>query len=535
MLRVPSRSAVNIGISLPRYACVEMNTITIRDLLRLVLPPGSTLATAAHGLQQHVGPAVSLRATPPAFPQLYGGELALISVVQAHMLDDRLTLPTLAHRLAEVSVAAIAVVGPIDGEALTVAETANLPLIQLPDTADLRQVERDLQRFLADPDLQYERRASQLYTELTQHVAAGHGIEAILRVLAERTGQAVALLGPNGTVRLQHGQRHAGAAFQMLQLSEKGTQKIAGYQARVQSIGQVGAQLGFIALAGETLDQWDELALAQTAAASALELSKQQAIEAAESRVRGDILRTILSGTITDPQLLQQQAAEFGYDLLQPHSGLVIMSMDKTVNVAQIRDHLRRVLEHQHLAAPSLVRENHLICFCPSDDEYTQPYALLRSLGDDYAIAAGISTVVTSVASWPRAYDEAEQALGLGQQLFGARSITAYSDLGVYRLLLELRGSAELRSFYHQTLGALVDHDQANSGELVRTLEGYFAALGNVHHAAELLHVHRNTLIYRLRRISEISGFNLKRSEDVLALQLALRVHRIFMVMGEGR
>jgi purine catabolism regulator len=511
-----------------------MNTTTIRDLLRLVLPSGSTLATAAHGLQQHVGPAASLRATLPAFPQLRGGELALISVAQARMLDERLTLPTIVERLAQVPVAAIAVLGPIDDEALAVADATDLPLLHLPDGTDLRHVERDLQRLLADPDLQYERRAAQLYTDLTQHVAAGDGVEAILRVLGERTGRAVALLGVDGVVRLQRGPHHLAAAFGALRTPISATQTVLGYEVQTCLIGQAAARLGYVALAGDTLDRWDALALAQAAAACALELSKQQAVQAAEARVRGDVLRTILSGTITDPQLLQQQAAEFGYDLLRPHSAVVIASVEGRIGVAQLHDHLRRILQRQHIAAPSIVRDEHVICFCPSDDDYTQPYALLHALADTHAITAGISRPVASAASWPRAYDEAEQALGLSLQLFGPRSITAYSDLGVFRLLLELRGSAELRSFYHQTLGTLVGHDRANGGELVRTLEGYFAALGNVHQAAELLHVHRNTLIYRLRRISEISGLNLKRAEDVLALQLALRAHRIFKVMGEG-
>jgi purine catabolism regulator len=512
-----------------------MNTTTIRDLLRLVLPPGSTLATAIHGLQQHVGPGVSLRATLPAFPQLRGGELALVSVAQARTLDERLTLPTLVQRLAEVPVAAIAVLGPIDDEALRIANAADLPLLHVPDGTDLRRIERDLQQLLADPDVQYERRAAHLYTDLTHHVAAGDGVDAILRVLAERTGRAVALLGPDGTLRLQRGPRHVSTALSALQAPVPQTQTLFGYQVATCVIGQPSAKLGYVALADKALDRWDELALAQAAAACALELSKQQAVQAAEARVRGDVLRTILSGTITDPQLLQQQAAEFGYNLLQPHSALLITAAGQRVDITRLQDQLRRVLERQHVAAPSLVRDERLICFCPSDDDYTQPYALLHALADEYAIAAGISTTVMTATNWPRAYDEAEQALGLGLQLFGPRSITAYSDLGVYRLLLELRSSAELRGFYHQTLGALVAHDRSNGGELVRTLEGYFAALGNVHQAAELLHVHRNTLIYRLRRISEISGLHLKRAEDVLALQLALRVHRIFMVMGEGR
>ena len=113
------------------------------------------------------------------------------------------------------------------------------------------------------------------------------------------------------------------------------------------------------------------------------------------------------------------------------------------------------------------------------------------------------------------------------------KSITAFADLGIYRLLLAQRESPELGHFYRDTLGPLLDHGSSSS-DLIDTLEGYFLARGNVSRAATLLHVHRNTLIYRLQRISEIAGIDWERAEDQLALQIALKVHRVLR-MSEMR
>lgn len=507
-----------------------MSTATIRDLLRLALPPGSALATHADGLHKHVGAAVSLRATLPAFPRLRGGELALFSVAQAHKLDELLTLPTIVRRLSEVPVAAIAVLGEIDDEALDVAVETELPLIQLPPQADLRGVERDIQRLLTDPEVQIERRAAQLYSELTQQVAIGDGAEGIVRVTAERTGCAVAFIGADSEVRIQRGLRSLRGVFSALQPPLSFSQTIMDAVVQAHPIGQPALHLGYLAIAGPTLDRWDELAATQAAAALGLELAKQQAIQAAEARVRGDVLRTILSGTIADPASLQEQATEMGYDLQRPHVALVIASSDTRVVIDEVHENLRRLLVRNQLAAPTLIRDNTIVCLCPSDEHLTQPQSLLQTLATNVPVGAGLSTIAQTATQWSRAYDEADQALLLGRQLFGPRSFTSFSDLGVYRLLLELRDSAELQSFYHETLGTLIEHDRSNSGELLQTLEGYFAALGNLHQAADLLHIHRNTLIYRLRRIGEISGLSLKRSEDALALQIALKAHRILMI-----
>jgi len=510
-----------------------MNTTTVRDLLRLALPPGSTLLTPEDGLHHPIGKAVSLRATPPAFPQLRGGEVALVSAAQARLLDERLTLPSIVRRLADVPVGAIVVLGDVDDEALQWASERALPLLGVPEGTDLRAVERDVQRLLADPEVQLERRAAQLYTELTQHVAAGDGAEGIVRLVAERTGCGVALLSPDGEVRIQRGPRVLRSVFGSLPAPPLPLQTITNLQVRSYPVGAAAQRLGYVALAGSSIERWEELAAQQAAGALSLELAKQQAIQAAEARIRGDVLRTILSGTIADPASLQQQATELGYDLLRPHVGLLVASADGSPLDARTHERLRRILTRMQIGAPSLLREDMIVCFCPSDEQLQQPYALLHAVAADVPIVAGLSTLATTFAQWPRAYDEAEQALLLGRQLFGPRSFTAFSDLGVYRLVLELRGSSELRSFYHQTLGALVEHDRANGGELLHTLDGYFAALGNLHQAADLLHIHRNTLIYRLRRITEISGLSLKRAEDALALQIALKAHRILTTVRE--
>lgn len=511
-----------------------MNTSTLREILRVALPPGSALLTPVDGAQQHVAHAVSLRATPPAFPQLRGGEIALINVAQARLLDERLTLPTIVRRLADVPVAAIAVLGPVDDAALQVALEAGVALVQLPDECDLRAVERDIQRLLVDPDVQIERRAAQLYSELTLHLAGDDGAEGIVRLTAERTGSAVAFLSADGEVRMARGPRALRAAFGALHWPPPPLQTLTGIDVRAFPIGLPAQRLGFLAIAAPALDRWDDLAAQQAAAALGLEVAKQQAVHAAEARIRGDILRTILSGTIADPALLHQQAVELGYDLRSPHVALVIASADQT-GATQVHEWLQRLLTRLRISAPNLLRDDLIICFCPGDETLTQPTALLDALAAEKPIAAGLSTLVGSVTHWPRAYDEAEQSLLLGRQLFGPRSFTSFSDLGVYRLLLELRGSSELHGFYLQTLGALAEHDRVNGGELLHTLEGYFNALGNLHQAAESLHIHRNTLIYRLRRITEISGLSLKRAEDVLALQVAIKAHRILMMKSEGR
>jgi len=65
-------------------------------------------------------------------------------------------------------------------------------------------------------------------------------------------------------------------------------------------------------------------------------------------------------------------------------------------------------------------------------------------------------------------------------------------------------------------------HDRERNSDLVRTLEIFFAANANTSEAADRLFLHRNSIPYRLERVSELTGLNLKDHKARLALQLGL-------------
>ncbi len=142
-------------------------------------------------------------------------------------------------------------------------------------------------------------------------------------------------------------------------------------------------------------------------------------------------------------------------------------------------------------------------------------------------VSVGVGRPIRGAEGIPDAFREAQGALTLGIRLFGPGRVTYFSDLGVHRLLLALDGAPELQTFSREMLGKLLAHDRRGDGELIRTLEAYFAGRNSPTEAAARLHLHRNTLLYRLRRIQAITGLDLEDSETRLALHLALRVGQV--------
>jgi purine catabolism regulator len=158
--------------------------------------------------------------------------------------------------------------------------------------------------------------------------------------------------------------------------------------------------------------------------------------------------------------------------------------------------------------------------------------ANLRGLGREVArklssclegtVSVGVGRSYPGPAGIRHSFQESERALALGVQLFGQGSVTFFGDLGVYRLLFSLAPGGELQAFCQEYLGRLAEYDRKRGRSLMGTLEAWLRH-GTIAQTARALHVHRNTILYRLERIQDITGLDLEDGETRLILYLAVR------------
>ena len=105
--------------------------------------------------------------------------------------------------------------------------------------------------------------------------------------------------------------------------------------------------------------------------------------------------------------------------------------------------------------------------------------------------------------------------------------LVEYDSLGIYRLLGHLEGQATVMQFCQQVIGPLVEYDQSHNSNLVQTIDAYFEHHGNISQTAESLFIHRNTLLYRLDRIQELTRQSLEQADMRLALHLSLKLWQL--------
>ena len=265
--------------------------------------------------------------------------------------------------------------------------------------------------------------------------------------------------------------------------------------------------------------------------------------------LRTEALDALLTGTYAGESAMRARAAQLGYDLARPHAVLwvdlaphdpaasgVFGLPAATPAAARLADELTNGLGAWARARGAYVTALLALDRSPAPntggDLHDRMKALLtRVLGDgssptDAGWIAGLGDPATSPAQVHRSSTEARDAARLGYTLLGPRRVVRPADLGIYRLLLSLRDAGELTPFVQRTLDPLLA-DTRNGDALIDTLDAFFACNGNLSEAARRLHLHRNSLIYRLNRARELLGRDLDDADLRLALQLAIKGRRV--------
>ena len=141
----------------------------------------------------------------------------------------------------------------------------------------------------------------------------------------------------------------------------------------------------------------------------------------------------------------------------------------------------------------------------------------------------GVARTVIGVGEpYPRladaicSYQEALRAARVAARLPSLGDVVSWSSLGVYRVLSMVDEQRLDVRAVHPGLLRLLHTDGGQV--LVETLETYLDLAGNAHATAERLQLHRTTLYYRLQRVEQLAGANLKDGNERLCLHLALKM-----------
>ncbi|MFJ8079876.1 PucR family transcriptional regulator [Streptomyces sp. NPDC096205] len=149
---------------------------------------------------------------------------------------------------------------------------------------------------------------------------------------------------------------------------------------------------------------------------------------------------------------------------------------------------------------------------------------LAAGLDGDGRVTLGVSAAVHSAEGLRGALEEARHARRVAAARPGLVCAAGHQELASHVLLLPFVPDDVRRAFTARLLDPLRDYDQRHRAELIPTLEAFLECDGSWTRCASRLHLHVNTLRYRVGRIEQLTSRDLSRLEDKLDFFLALRM-----------
>ena len=544
-----------------------MPLVTVSELLRLALPPGTEFVAGATGAGNAVTWARLLRTRPTNLGRIEPGEVWLLSAAALQLVGDARSVSRMVRDMAQAGVVAFVTSESVSTEVHAEADEAGTPLLRVPNEGALAEIEKAIVSVLVDRDRAISQRVQEVYERLLSTLVEDRGLELISNIVAEVTGKAVYLLDEHFQPTLQTGggERAAEALADVRRRYWEGllgnvserlivvrSSSMVGQPTAValRPLTLRGAVEGYLALLGQADDfvDFDHQVADRAASVLAIELAKQSAVVEARLRLQGDFLTELLDSPAPPEEALIERARRLGYDLSRQHLVFVLRPREEeprngsspTRGQQRFVDAARRRLVLADVT--TLLRERdgsiQVLMPCPPDLDPNDADAALawverlrcsleESLApESVAVVAGVGRTPGPDTTAYAAMREATRAADIAASIAGdSPAALHFARLGALRLIFHLADNPELRAFQRDVLGPLETSDTARRSEFVRTLEAFLRAGGNHMRAARDLNVHRNTLIYRLERIQELlGGANLEDPEMRLNVQLALKI-----------
>ena len=521
--------------------------LTIDDLHRQVLPLDTEFVAGIGGSERLVGWAVQLSPVVQVDPD----DL----VLSAEPID-----PDVLRDLAEAGAAGLVVDDMPSAVVIAEANLAEFPVLVLPPNSRLRKIEQELVHAIVQASNDAIESVERNHDALLRLLVDNKGTDEIVRALAHLTGKAAVLqdkrlrilassVPPDMLTQWQGIEDrilHFSALPEVMRDRQRVQEQpasmrhdlgINGSQRIIAPVISGGVGRGYVSLVswGGGFSPSDVSIIEYGALMCALEMLKAKAVSETVKRFRGDILDYIIAGEWREDEI-QDHIVRLRHDLLAHHVILVARWRgDVHPSIRRLETLAHGVLKAYHLSALVRAYGEEIRIFYQVKDE--NPTRLARRLAEliiedgkkeypNSAIAMGIGPLATNLRAWRASYLDAAAAADFARLTNTNHPLDA-REIGVYRFLSAPGNREALRTLRDDILGKLLEYDNRQGGDLLHTLEGYFNENGHLSHTAEHLHIHRNTLQYRLNRISELTGLDMTQPDTRLAIQLAVKAKRL--------
>ncbi len=418
--------------------------------------------------------------------------------------------------------------GLVPDDLVTACRDRGLPLIEVPVEVSFGTITDAVNRRLAGAQAGDLRSALGRHRRIVAAVAEGAGLDELFTLMASELGVTGGVISAAGSVIAgdlpeEHAVRLAREflAATRLPLVAEGpftifavdrAHRAAGWALVCR--GELDVEIGF-----------------ELASCVALERTRMAEGRRVERRLAEQLIGLACSGGAELSELAARMRT-CGIDAVEPYTVVTATvarpgaseGPDPAALGGQV---IEELLDRQVVAAPGA---DGAVALVPLRDSGTagdlaerlrERVALLAKSLPQSRVSIGVSGALTGPSAIRGGAEEAGHARRMAEARGGG--VVTSDEIYTHALLLATVPDDVRRSFAGRLLDPLFDYDRRHQAELVRTLATFLDCAGSWNACAERLHVHVNTVRYRIRRVEDLTAKDLSSMPDRVDLFLALR------------
>lgn len=273
---------------------------------------------------------------------------------------------------------------------------------------------------------------------------------------------------------------------------------------------------------------------------------KEEAINDTVLKLKNDFIWKLVTQNISFDDETIMNGKRLGFEIKAPYTCIVCKIIDVDVlpeqeglcydtyfNIISIEKLILKKSKNLGKKIMYTMRNNILIIFMKNNS--LSPETAVNSFIDNiekemkagfpyYKFYWGISEVKMIDADFKTYYENAMFALNLCQNSKLKKHRAGYKETRIYGIISELSKYEEQTKMANKTLKELIDKSEAAGINLIETLKVYIENNYNVSQTARDLHIHRQSLLYRMKKIEDLTGMSLCDHDDLFTFEIYLRL-----------
>lgn len=294
---------------------------------------------------------------------------------------------------------------------------------------------------------------------------------------------------------------------------------------KIEAYGKMLGTIGVIEFNRPFQDDDMELVSVLCSALSA-EMQKDRFVHFTKGLMYEGFIRDLLDGTIVNSNEISERKKYVGLNLKNINHILTI-DVSEFGSTHLSLNYFRNMIEDLFDRCYAIIHNDYIVAVvsCSSKKSYNESILpSIKKFLSDNNMRGGVSRGFRKLENLRAHYGQSLEALQLGRHYRKPGPLFPYEEHALNHMASICTKHSSLIMCCHPEIIALMEYDRQNNTAFIKTLYYYIINLKNLSDSANACKLHRNTMIYRIEKIKEITGIDLNDSELLLHLYFSLKL-----------